>query len=225
MKNLIVVRPLPGAMRTVAAASAMGLVAIPMPVQDYEPVDWQEPEGPFDGLLVGSAMAFRFPSPMFDATLDLPVHAVGRTTAAMAESAGYTVASVGEGGLQAVLDGLPDDEPLRLLRVGGEDKVALEPPPHVELVECAVYRLIDVELTEGQAKLLRSPVCVLLHSAGAARSFRRNCERLALDREAIALACLGPRIAQAAGTGWGRVMSASTPNDTALLALARTMCQ
>ena len=45
----------------------------------------------------------------------------------------------------------------------------------------------------------------------------------ALSAERIA--ALGQRIAQAAEGGWGEVAVAALPNDTALLALARQMCQ
>lgn len=225
MKRLVVVRPLPGALRTVEAASAQGLVAVAMPVQEYEPVEWHMPQGDFDGLLVGSAMAFAFPSAMLDETRHLPVHAVGATTAAAAESSGYRVASTGVGGLQAVIDALPADKHHRLLRIGGEERVPLDLPEHVNVVEAAAYRLVDIELTAEEAGVLGKDAVVALHSAGAARSFRRNCERLDISLPSISLACLGPRIASAAGEGWACVESADSPNDAALLALARTMCQ
>jgi uroporphyrinogen-III synthase len=65
---------------------------------------------------------------------------------------------------------------------------------------------------------------VLLHSAAAARHFAAECERLAVQRGAIRLAALGPRIAEAAGAGWADVRSATEANEPALLALARDMC-
>ena len=66
---------------------------------------------------------------------------------------------------------------------------------------------------------------VALHSAEAARHFALECQRLKIDRIQIALACIGARVSEAAGTGWAKVRSAPSPDDTALLALAAEMCQ
>ena len=41
----------------------------------------------------------------------------------------------------------------------------------------------------------------------------------------LRIAALAPRIAAAAGDGWGEVATAALPSDAALLALARQMCQ
>jgi uroporphyrinogen-III synthase len=45
-----------------------------------------------------------------------------------------------------------------------------------------------------------------------------------VPRNAIGLAALAPRIADAAGDGWRDVRSAAQPSEAALLALARDMC-
>jgi uroporphyrinogen-III synthase len=66
---------------------------------------------------------------------------------------------------------------------------------------------------------------VLLHSAATARHFAAECDRLGLKRGAIALAVLSPRLAAAAGAGWAAVHVASRPDEAALLALARNLCQ
>ena len=73
-------------------------------------------------------------------------------------------------------------------------------------------------------RVLVGPV-VLLHSAAAARHLAELCTQDGIDRATIALACLGPRIAEAAGAGWREVGVASRPDDAALLALAARMCQ
>jgi uroporphyrinogen-III synthase len=66
---------------------------------------------------------------------------------------------------------------------------------------------------------------VLLHSAATASHFAAECERLGLPRETVALAALGPRIAEAAATGWRAVHTAPRPDEAALLALASQLCQ
>jgi uroporphyrinogen-III synthase len=49
--------------------------------------------------------------------------------------------------------------------------------------------------------------------------------RLGIRRAPLRLAALSQRIAAAAGDGWGEVAAAGHPDDKALLALARQMCQ
>ena len=196
-----------------------------MPLQDFEPIEWDLPEGDIDGLLIGSSTVFRFPAPGLEKSVHLPVYAVGKTTAMMAEASGFAVAKTGSGGLQSLLDRLPQDQPLRLLRVGGEERVSLRPPAHVEISERVAYRLVDWDLSEGQAKVLREPCCVALHSASAARNFRRNCNAFGIDLASISIVALGPRIAESAGDGWDHIVSAQAPNDDALLALAKPLCQ
>lgn len=224
-RRFIVTRPPPGNGETIGRATAAGLLVVAMPLHDFEPIAWDLPESHFDGLLIGSATVFRFPSSGLEKAVALPVHAVGQATATMAEASGFTVASTGTGGLQAVLEALPSDKPLRLLRVCGEERVALDPPEHIAITERVAYRLVDWDLTEGQASLLRQPACVALHSASAALNFRRNCNSFAIDLATVAIVTLGPRITAAAGEGWGQVATASAPNDDALLALAKRLCQ
>jgi len=65
----------------------------------------------------------------------------------------------------------------------------------------------------------------LLHSAATARHFAAECDRLELAREGITLAALGPRIAAAAGAGWGAVHIAPRPDETALLEMVFDLCQ
>ena len=65
---------------------------------------------------------------------------------------------------------------------------------------------------------------VLLHSAATARHFAEECDRLGVPRARITLAALGPRIAAAAGAGWGAVHIAPQPDEAALLQLAFDLC-
>jgi len=65
---------------------------------------------------------------------------------------------------------------------------------------------------------------VLLHSGAVAGHFAAECDRMGVDRGAIALAALAPRIAQSASDGWQSVAVAADPDDAALLSLAADMC-
>lgn len=220
---IFVIRPEPGLQSTLQAARDMGLAAVGMPLFEVLPLRWQAPDPThFDALLLGSANAIRRGGDALEQYKGLPVHAVGQATAQAAQEAGFTVEQVGEGGLQVVLDA--NKEPTRYLRLGGVETVPLEPGKHT-LTEVAVYDVRALPITgSAQVSLRTGNPCVLLHSAAAARHFAGEVDRLGLDRGAIQLACIGPRVAAAAGEGWGQVESAPQPSDSALLALAHDMC-
>jgi uroporphyrinogen-III synthase len=208
---------------TVHVGHDAGLVVEACPLFEIAPVDWSLPEGPFDGLLIGSANALRLAGPQLARLAGTPVYAVGEMTAAAAWERGFATAVIGGGGLQSVLDDLTGKR-LRLLRIAGEAHVSLSPPAGIEIVTVVAYRAQPKPLPPSLAAKLGAGCLVLLHSAEAARHFAAEVERLGLPRAGIALAALAPRIAEAAGEGWTAVRAARQPNDPALLALAREMC-
>lgn len=221
---LVVVRPEPRNAATVAEAEKLGLEVVAAPLFAIEPRAWSPPEpSTIDGLLVGSANAIRHGGVELGGFVSAPVYAVGEATAAAAREAGFTVAAVGEGGLQPLLDSLAGRR-LALLRLAGEEHVPLAPPPGIELVTRIAYASVPRRMPGALAEMLPGGAVVLLHSAAAARHFAAECDRLGLDRGPVALAALGPRIAHAAGEGWRAVRAAPAPTDAALLALAGHMC-
>jgi uroporphyrinogen-III synthase len=224
MTRVVVLRPEPGNAATCTAARALGLDPYAAPLFATGPVGWQCPAPPPpDGLLIGSAAVFAHGGDALTALRAVPVHAVGATTARAAHAAGFTVATTGSGGLQAVVDTLPAGQYLRL---AGEAHVPLTLPAGVSVETIVVYAARPLALNDDAATLIaREPVVALLHSAEAARHFAAECDRLNLARDHIALACLGPRIVPAAGPGWRTVHVAATPDDQAVLFLARQMCQ
>lgn len=222
--QIAVIRPEPGLAATLAAGARCGLDLFGFPLSNVCPLDWDAPDpAEFDGLLMGSANALRHGGEQLQALRHLPLFAVGSATAEAARELGFTVAGIGEGGLQQVVVALPDT-PCRLLRLAGEEHVALDLPRHVTLTTCVIYRVEHLPLPFALEQMLRAGCLVLLHSAGSARHLAAECDRLAIDRGGIALAALGPRILAAAGQGWREGRSAAQPDDIALLALARDMC-
>ena len=218
--KILAIRPQPGLDDTLRAGAALGLTLRGAPLFEIRPVGWNAPDpDEFDALLVGSANAFRHGGPQLDLFRDLPVHAVGKTTAAAAEAAGFTVDAIGTGGLQGLLD--TRTGPLAYLRLAGRERVVLDPPTGITIAERVVYESVALELDPA---MIDGVDLVLIHSAEAARHFRGECERLGIDIAGLRIACLGPRIAQAAGLGWAQVATASQPDDPHLLALARDMC-
>lgn len=220
---IFAIRPEPGLQSTLQAARELGLAIIGRPLFEVVPLRWEAPDpADFDGLLVGSANAIRHGGMQLESLASLPVHAVGKTTAEVAEEAGFPVATTGKGGLQQLIDGLRGEH--RLLRLAGSEHVALDVPANLSVTTRIVYDVRAIPLTGSDEISLRAAEpLVLLHSAAAARHFASEVDRRGLDRSRIALACIGPRVAEPVGDGWRAVRSAPQPDDAALLALARDM--
>lgn len=224
---MLVLRPEPGASATLAAARALGLAAWAFPLFAVRPLAWEPvPVDAIDGLLLGSANAVRHAGPALAAYNGRPAYVVGEATARAARMAGLDVVMVGSGGLQGVLDALPPQpRPLRLLRLAGRERIVLEVPPQVTLLTREVYASEPVAMPPGLADRLTRPALALLHSGEAGARLGQLCEELGLDRSLIAIAAIGPRVAERAGTGWAALRSATSPDDAALLVLAKEMCQ
>lgn len=220
---IFAIRPEPGLQATLAAARELGLAIIGRPLFDVVPLAWDAPvPDAYDGLLIGSANAFRHGGKALESLTNLPVYAVGQATAQAAREAGFTVAQTGSGGLQQLVDRLAP--PLRLLRLAGAEHVPLNVSNNVLIDVRNIYDVRPVALSGSDEVSLRAAKpLVLLHSAAAARHFAQECARRGLDKARIALACIGPRVAEAAGEGWRDVQSAPQPDDAALLALAHDM--
>ncbi|MEO5587220.1 MAG: uroporphyrinogen-III synthase [Novosphingobium sp.] len=224
MIPLIVIRPQPGADTTAAAARALGLDPRVFPLFAVEPVNWEPPEpATIDALLIGSANAVRHAGPDLARFRDKPAYVVGQTTAAACRDAGLTIAAVGSGGLEPVLATVTAHR--HLLRLAGRERLTLHPPAGVTLIERIVYASIPLPLPGELTELLRTPAAVLMHSAAAAEHFAAVCAHLSLDRTRLSLVTIGPRVTAACGAGWAQVVTAAAPDDAALLARARQLCQ
>lgn len=221
--HLLALRPQPGLEATLAKARAMGLAITGHALSEIRPVAWACPDpATIDGLLIGSANAILHGGRDLARLAGKPIYAVGEATAAAARAAGFAVAMTGSGGLQGVLDAIPG--PCHLLRIAGEERVPLVPPPGVTFAEVVAYRSVPVPLDPAAPLLASGEALVLLHSAATARHFAAECDRLGIDRAHIRLAALGPRIAAAAGEGWAAVHTAARPDETALVQLAFDLC-
>jgi uroporphyrinogen-III synthase len=221
--NCLALRPEPGLSATLEKADAAGLTITGLALSEIRPVAWDcpDPTG-IDGMLIGSANAILHGGAPLANLKDKPVYAVGEATAAAARNAGFRIAMTGSGGLQGVLDAIA--APLHLLRIAGEERVTLAPPPGVTFQEVIAYRSVPLPLDPVAPLLAKGDALVLLHSAATARHFAQECARLGLPRAVITLAALGPRIAAAAGTGWAAVHSAVSHDEASLLELAFDLC-
>ena len=225
MVPLLVIRPEPGCSATVAAARAERIDAHGFPLFAVAQRSWPTPPpGAHDALVLGSANALRHAGRALAGLRELPVYAVGESTAQAARELGFTVVATGSGGLQSLLADLQPGHK-RLLRLAGEERVPLALPAGVSMDERVVYASEPLPLPDPLAQLMRAPAVVAVHSAEAARHLSAQCVTHGIRRAPLRIAALAPRIATAAGDGWGEVAVAAMPSDAALLALARQMCQ
>ncbi|MEL0251104.1 MAG: uroporphyrinogen-III synthase [Novosphingobium sp.] len=222
MPPVIVIRPEPGNAATCKAARDLGLTPTSAPLFEIEPLPWAVPPGHFDAILAGSANVFRHGGPALAQLQDVPVIAVGQTTAAAARATSFAIARVGEGGLQPIVATLDAGN---YIRIAGEDRVILDPPEGVRIETVVAYAARKRALPAQVRELLGPAAVVLLHSGEAARHFAQECERLGIPKENLHLACLAPRIAELAGGGWGTVAVAAARTDNEVLELAHRMCQ
>ena len=135
------------------------------------------------------------------------------------------VAACGSGGTEELLPRLATDGRTDVLRPAGAEHVAIEPPKGMRVVTVVVYAARPLSLPIQGVETFRHRAVVLLHSAVAAERFAEQCDAQEIDRSEVSLACLGQRIADAAGQAWREIAIAPRPEDAALLALAARMCQ
>lgn len=222
---IVAIRPEPGCSATQENAAAAGLTVIAEPLFEIRPCPWSLPEGAvFDGLLIGSANALRHGGEGLAALRHLPVYAVGAATAQAAYAAGFNRVESGAGGLQNVLDTLAGEE-RHLLRLTGRQHTTLFCPSGIRITERVAYESRALPMPASLARHLEQGGIVMLHSGVAAHHFRAECERCEVDIGKLHIAALAPRIAAAAGEGWAGCAIADSPDDAALVALVRQLCE
>lgn len=215
MRQLLVLRPEPGASATVKRARKLGLKPVSSPLFEVEAVAWDAPEiGAFDGLLLTSANAVRCAGPELEKVRGLQVFAVGEATAEEARGAGFDIAATGDAGVDRLLGSIDPD--LRLLHLCGEHRRELE-TSRQSISPIVVYRSTPASSPDLSAA---AGGVVLIHSPRAARRLAE----LVNDRASIAIAAISPAAGEAAGEGWERVEIAAKAADDALLALAAELC-
>ena len=215
MRQLLVLRPEPGASATVKKARERGLDAVAAPLFEIEPVSWEAPEScQFDGLLLTSANAVRHSDAQLEKYRSLPVYAVGEATAAAALERGLSVSVVGDRGIDQLLDSISPR--LKLLHLCGE--VRRSPSnSRTGILAVPVYRARETKWSDPHPE---TGVVALIHSPEAGRRFAT----LVQDRRAVAIAAISPEAGEAVGTGWESLEAAKQPSDDALLALAARLC-
>lgn len=217
---LIVTRPEPGNSATTARARAAGFDARSLPLFAARPLDWAVPAAAdFDALLLTSASAPHLAGPGLAALTALPVHAVGAATAAAAVAAGLTVAAVGTADAQQLLDAMASRNIRRILWLCGRDRSEFE-ARGAAITPLPCYAVDRMAPPGEWAELVAAPAVLLAHSARAAAYMS---ELVGAVRSHLAVVAISPKVAAAAGDGWGDLVIAGQPDDGAMLAQAHAL--
>lgn len=221
-RDILILRPQPGADETAARATSLGMRAIVAPLFVIRPLRWTMPDGPFDAVMLTSANGARHAGDGLTPCHGLPCYAVGGATAQAAEAAGFADIRVGPADGAALLAQMVRDGIGAALHPCGADHVALA-DPRIRVADLPVYAAEPVDVLPPEASAaLDGGALALLHSPRAAALFgalagpRRTGTRIATISEAAA---------RAAGGGWAAVSVAPRPRDEALLELAAKLCQ
>lgn len=218
-RPLAILRPQPGSAATAERVRAAGLDPIAIPLFVVAPLDWSPPDpSGFDAMLLTSANAPRHAGPGLATLAPLPVLAVGPETARAAQAAGLTVIETGTRDLPALLARQPASQ--KLLWLAGRDRIVLSHPA-IRMV-IPVYASKPVQLSRDEANRIAASVA-LAHSARAAQQLGAELDRHGIARASVRIAAISARAADAAGGGWARIAIATQPNDTALIATARSL--
>lgn len=221
-RPILICRPQPGADATAARAREMGMEALVYPLFTVAPIAWEAPDpASFDALMLTSANAARHGGAALARYRSLPVFTVGETTAKAAREAGFGAVIAAGPDARATLEQIADAGYRHVLHLCGEHRVPGE-RPGLDVVRRAVYRSAGSGDADGLAPLLDRQPVILVHSP---RAGERIAELIAPPRRArLSLIAISPAACDAAGPGWKEAIAAHSPQDSAMLVLARPLC-
>lgn len=230
--RILITRPEPGTSSTGKRIAAMGFDPLLLPLSRIEPIE--EFKLPIDGntaaIALTSANAVRHVADdRIKSIADLPVYAVGPSTAAQARDRGLQVEWVGEGRVDLlageVANRLGPGQTILYLtgRVRRPDFEQLLAATGVTVDVAETYNAALVSYTTNNITdlLSHTPVdAVLVYSAIAAESLLQLTRDTELRHlfESAWFICLSERIAEAlAGAGEARITVANVPTEAAML--------
>jgi len=222
MRPLVLLRPQPGNDATAALARVRGMAVVQIPLFEIEPVTPTRPEGPFDTLLLTSANGVRHGAELLAYFADLPLFAVGETTAHAARTLGHPTVMVGGGDAKNTLPLIVAAGHRSVLHIGGAETRPFDALGLI-LERQIVYRSV-----ERAAETVRPLLDSLDHAVLAVHSPRAGQRLAALVEPArrahLHVVAISPAALESCGTGWASRTSADRPDDTALLTSAETLC-
>lgn len=218
---MLIVRPEPGASATAHAATAAGMTALLCPLFEVAPVEWTAPDpAQFDAVLLTSANAARHGGGGLARYHALPAYCVGAKTAAAATKAGFSLVHTHGPNVAAILPYIATQKHQSVLHLCGKDTRPLPPTMlHVSRIPIYESRAIPAD----PAALITPDVGILVHSP---RAGARLNQLIPQNKRGHAhIIAISDTAAQACGGGWRSARHASSPDDTAMLALAFQMWQ
>jgi len=222
-RNILILRPQPGADETANQARNMGLKPVVAPLFAVRPLAWSAPDpAGFDAVMLTSANAARHAGTALTPYLGLPCYAVGEATAAAARETGFRDIRIGTEDGRALLELMAARNVETALHFCGRDR--LEPGhPGLAVMPIPVYAAEAVQGLPAEAETaLIERALALVHSPRAAALFGRL---VGGRRAGIDIAAISTATAEAAGAGWRSVAVAPRPRGQALLELAAKLCQ
>lgn len=222
IRPLLLLRPQPGNDASAERARALGIEVVQLPLFEIVPLDHgPAPDGPFDALLVTSPNGARYGAETISRFADLPIYTVGETSAQAVREHGGRDVRLGGGDAARTIPMIVADGVKTLLHVCGEevrpfDTLGLSIRQHI------VYGSDARDMRPFTKMLVTMPPSVIaIHSPAAGR--RLNALMPPSCRNHMVLG-LSDAAAQAAGKGWRKIHVSPTPDDSALLRIASTLC-
>jgi uroporphyrinogen-III synthase len=221
-KRLILLRPQPGNDQSAERARALGLDVVQIPLFEIVPVEEGAlPDGPYDALLVTSANGARHGEQVLRRFADLPVYVVGETSAEAVRANGAREVHLGGGDAASTVPLIAAAGHRAVLHLCGEDVRPFD-PLGLTISRHIVYRSEPRDARAFTKALASRPPAVLaVHSPRAGR--RLNALMPPAHRNHMLIA-ISEAAAAGAGRGWRAIHVSPTPDDSALLDLARTLC-
>ena len=222
IRPLLLLRPQPGNDASAERAQALGMEVVQLPLFEIVPIHaGPVPEGPLDALLVTSPNGARYGAQTIARFADLPIYTVGETSAQAVREHGGRDVRIGGGGAARTIPMIVADGVETVLHICGEevrpfDSLGLTIKPHI------VYGSDARDMRPFTKMLVTMPPSVIaIHSPAAGR--RLNALMPPSCRNHMVLG-LSEAAAEAAGRGWRKVHVSPTPDDSALLRIASTLC-
>ena len=222
IRPLLLLRPQPGNDASAGRARALGIEVMQLPLFEIVPLDHgPAPGGPFDALLVTSPNGARYGAYVIARFADLPIYTVGETSAQAVREHGGKDVRMGGGDAARTIPMIVADGVKTVLHICGEevrpfDSLGMTITQHI------VYGSDARDMRPFTKMLVTMPPSVIaIHSPAAGR--RLNALMPPSCRNHMVLG-LSEAAAEAAGKGWRKVHVSPTPDDSALLRIASTLC-
>ncbi|MEP7452522.1 uroporphyrinogen-III synthase [Phyllobacterium sp. SB3] len=234
MKTVLVTRPEPGATRTAERLVALGFNPLVLPLTEIQPLPVQSPGGNYDAVTITSANALRYiPEDILAPLYHLPCFVVGEVTAELARNTGFMHVVTGDGDGASLAGKVNNSTPssASLLYLTGQVRSSrfetIIGQSGRVVTPVAVYdTILKSYETDYLARLLKPlPVDVcLLYSTKGAEAFMDAIRKAGIQHlfEKTEFLCLSNSIAAVvSGQAFGRIATASLPDEAALLELLK----